>query len=171
MVSKNQYEEGAAAHGKDAAGAGRDSVADGAEGGKRVEKKNMTTAAGRQRKRNRPSLAPECREVVEEELSMSKGVGGREKKQKHKSQEMKGGGDLLDTSEEMVDEEYESGGEGHCINRNLEERNRKLLGEEVMALREEQRGEGDMGNTLEESEEDSKLLTIRYQGEVKEVHI
>ena len=36
-------------------------------------------------------------------------------------------------------------------------------------LREEQRGEVETENTLEESEEDSKLLTIRYQGEAMEV--
>ena len=110
---------------------------------------------------------------------MAKHVVGREKKQQHKSQEMEVGGDLLDTSEEMVDEEFESGGEGHGINGSLEERNKKVLEEKVLrekvlgeeVVRAEQRGEGETGNTLEESEEDFKLLTIRYQGEDKEVHI
>ena len=180
MVRKNQNEEGAAADGNDAANAGGNGSVTGAEVIKRVKRKNMTAAAaGRKRKQSRPSLAPECREVAEEELAMAKGVGGREEKQTHKIQEVKGGGDLLDTSEEMVDEEYESGGEGHGINGSLEERNKKVLEEKVLrekvlgeeVVRAEQRGEGETGNTLEESEEDFKLLTIRYQEEETEVHI
>ena len=163
MVRKNQNKEGPAADGNDAANAGGNGDAAGAEVIKRVKRKNMTTTAAGKRKQNEPSLAPECREVAEEGLTMAKGVSGREKKQ-HKSQEMKDEGDLLDTSEEMVDEEYESGGEGHSINGNLKERNKKVL-------REEQRGEVETENTLEESEEDSKLLTIIYQGEAMEVHI
>ena len=175
MVRKNQNEESAAADGNDAANAGGNGGAAGAEVIKRVKRKNMTAAAaGRKRKQSSSPLAPECREVAEEELAMVKGIGGREEKQTHKSQEVKGGGDLLDTSEEMVDEEYESGGEGHGINGSLEERNKKVLEEKVLGeevVRAEQRGEGETGNTLEESEEDFKLLTIRYQGEDKEVHI
>lgn len=156
VVRKIQNEEGVAAD--DNGGSGGDTVA---EVSKRMKRKNMTDAAvGRKTKQNRTPLAPGCLEAAEKE-SMVKRVSGREKKQ-HKSQEMEGGGDLLDTSEEMVDEEYESGVEGLCINRNSEERNKKVLGEE-------QRGESETENTVEESEEDSKLLTIRYQGEVMEV--
>merc|ERR1719341_1218681 len=156
VVRKNQNEESAAADGNDAANAGGNGGAAGAEVIKRVKRKNMTAAAaGRKRKQSSSPLAPECREVAEEELAMVKGIGGREEKQTHKSQEVKGGGDLLDTSEEMVDEEYESGGEGHGINGYLEERNKKVLEEKV--LEEKQRGEGETGNTLEESEEDFNL--------------
>ena len=123
----------------------------------------MTDAAvGRKTKQNRTPLAPGCLEAAEEESTMVKRVSGMEKKQQHKSLEREGEGDLLDTSEEMVDEEYESGGEGHSINGKLEEKNKKVL-------REEHRGESETENTLEESEEDSKLLTIRYQGEAMEV--
>ena len=174
MGRKNQNEEGAAADGNDAANAGGNGGVAGAEVIKRVKRKSMTAAGGK-RKQSRSPLALECREVAEEESIMAKGVSGREEKQTHKSQEVKGGGDLLDTSEEMVDEEYESGGEGHGINGSLEERNKKVLEEEKVlgeeVVRAEQRGEGETGNTLEESEEDSKLLTIRYRGEEKEVHI
>ena len=124
----------------------------------------LTESGGSKRNQHKPFLAPECLEVTNEKLAMAKGVGEGEKEQKHKRQETNLGGDLLDTSDEMVDEEHESGGEGHSTNvSNLEERNKRVLGEEVM------RGEGETGNTLEESEEDSKLLTIRYQGEEKEV--
>ena len=160
VVRKIQNEEGVAADDNDAGGSG---VAAVAEVSKRVKGKNMTVAAaGRKSEQNRPPLAPECVEAAEEESTMAKHVIGREKKQQHKSQEMEVGGDLLDTSEEMVDEEYESGGEGHSINGKLEEKNKK-------GLREEHRGESETENTLEESEEDSKLLTIRYQGEAMEV--
>ena len=175
VVRKTQDEEAAAADGNDAADAGVDSdpapdasvdsAAADAEVLKRVKRKNMSTeSGGSKRNQKRPSLAPEYREVTNEKLAIAKGVGEGEKEQTHKRQETNLGRDLLDTSDEMVDEEHESGGEGHSTNvSNLEERNKRVLGEEVM------RGEGETGNTLEESEEDSKLLTIRYQGEEKEV--
>ena len=170
VVRKIQNEEGVAADDNDAGGSG---VAAVAEVSKRVKGKNMTVAAaGRKSEQNRPPLAPECVEAAEEESTMAKHVVGREKKHQHKSQEMEGGGDLLDTSEEMVDEELESVGEvgeGHSTNRDLEERNKKVLKEAT--VREEQRGEGETGNTFEESEEDSKFLAISYQGEVAEVNI
>ena len=164
MVRKVQ-EEGT--NGDDAATAG--DIA-GAEVTERLKKKNInTSAAGRNRKQNRPSLVPES---------------SRGKKLQFKSQEMgEGGDDLLDTSEEMVDEEFESIGEGHSINPSLEERKKEVVREEQGSLeernekkvlkevvREEERVEGETGITLEESEEDSKLLTIRYQGEEKEVY-
>ena len=145
----------------------------GAEVTERVKKKSTnTTAAGRKRKQTRPSLVPESSRVKKLQLK-SQGIGEGE--------------DLLDTSEEMVDEEFEPVGEGHGTNLKLEERNKKVLQKVVReeqgnleernkkkvfkeVVREEQGGEGETGITLEESEEDSKLLTIRYQGEEKEVY-
>ena len=150
MLRKIQDEGDAGGNGDDAAIAGGTA---GAEVSERVKKKSVTTAAaGRKRKQDRPSMVPES---------------SRGKKLQLKSQEMGEGGDLLDTSEEIIDEEFEPVGEGHSTNPSLEERNEKVLKEVV---REVQGVEGETGTTLEESEEESKLLTIRYQGEEKKVY-
>ena len=168
MVRKVQDEASATADGNNSADAGGVGVA--AEVAERLKRKTKTTAAavGRKKKRNRPSLVHESRELAEES-GMVKDVS-RLKRQQEQSQEMNGGDDLLDTSEEMVDEEFESVEEGHGTNRDLEERNEMVLKDKA-TVREEQRGEGEAGNTFEESEEDSRLLTISYQGEVAEVNI
>ena len=85
-------------------------------------------------------------------------------------QDMEEGEDLLDTSEEMVDEDQsvdEAHGKLCSSNRGLDGRQKNVVKE---VYRKEQGGEGETENTVEESEEDSTLLAIRYYGEVKEVN-
>ena len=70
----------------------------------------------------------------------------------------------------MVDEDQsvdEAHGKLCSSNRGLDGRQKNVVKE---VYRKEQGGEGETENTVEESEEDSTLLAIRYYGEVKEVN-
>ena len=129
---------------------------------KTINPKNEREGVNRRKKMLNSVL--ECQEVT----SRVKCV--EDKNPQTQRQDMEEGEDLLDTSEEMVDEDQsvdEAHGKLCSSNRGLDGRQKNVVKE---VYRKEQGGEGETENTVEESEEDSTLLAIRYYGEVKEVN-